>query len=238
MDKSAAAAMGRAPDGMRRRAFLIGGAGAGLCLSLLGAGAARAQPLGGVPYGGKLSFKVLRKGSHIGEHNLRFDQDADGVTIHIDVHIVVKVGPLPVYRHTQTCVERWRGGQVASLDTTTTSTASKQTMTARRASDGVHITSSATADYVASLDALPLTHWNRAIYQGPVFNPENGKMLRETVVGRADDMVRLADGSSIRATRYSVAGDGVEDNFYDTSGVWAGLHARVEDGSYVDYLRV
>jgi hypothetical protein len=235
MNDSPAGETGWRPQSIRRRAFLVGGAGAGLCL--LGAGAARAQPVG-VPASGKLAFKVMRKGNDIGQHVMRFEQDGDGLIIHIDVRIVVRIGPVPVYHHTQHCTERWRGDQFVSLDSTTISTASHQTMSARRAGDGVHISPSSGAPYVASPDTLPLTHWNHAVYQTPVFNPETGKMLRETLVARADDMVRLADGTSIRATRYTVAGDGMEDNFYDSAGVWAGLHARVEDGSFVDYLRI
>jgi hypothetical protein len=222
------------PPRVARRTFLA--AGAGLMLPLAGLDRARAA-LPGVPADGKIDFKVFRDGGHIGQHTLRFEQEGDGLTIQISVRIVIRVGPVPVYHHTQHCTERWRGDHFVSLDSLTASTAARQTVTARREADGIHIQQSDGGSYTAPADALPQTHWNHFAYQGPLFNPENGKMLKETVVGHVEDMVKLADGSSIRATRYSMIGDGIEEDYYDAAGVWAGLHARVQDGSYVDYLR-
>ncbi len=237
MGKNAAETMGWTPQAIGRRAFLIGGAGVGLGFPLLAAARARAA-LPGIPADGRIAFHVFRKGSHIGEHTMRFEQDGDDLTVRVDVRIVVKIGPLPVYRHTQHCTERWRGDQFLSLDSATTSTASNQKVTARRTSDGVQIEPAVGAPYTAPAATLPLTHWNRAVYQGPVFDPEKGKLLRDTLVSRADDMVKLADGSAIRATRYSTSGDAVEDIYYDSAGVWAGLKVKVQDGSSVEYLRV
>ncbi len=95
-----------------------------------------------------------------------------------------------------------------------------------------------TAPFVAPADTLPLTHWNRFAYQGPLFDPQTGKMVKETLVSRSDDMIQLADGSSVKATRWSVTGDGVMDDYYDAAGVWTGLHVKVQDGSHVEYLRL
>ena len=88
-----------------RRAFLAGGAAAGLALPLLGPGVAHAA-LSGIPADGKVAFKVLRKGAHIGEHSLRFDLDGDNLTVVTEVRITVHIGPVPVYHHTQRCTER------------------------------------------------------------------------------------------------------------------------------------
>jgi hypothetical protein len=235
MDRRAGETMGWTPPSLGRRAFLIGGAGAALVLPM--AGAARAA-VPGIPSSGKIEFKVMRKGWHIGEHILHFTQDGDNLTVETDVRIVVRIGPVPVYHHNQTCIERWRGDRFVSLDSTTQSTAAHDKASAHRMPDGVYIQPAEGAPYTAPAEALPQTHWNHLALQGPLFNPENGKLLHETLVGRTDDMVKLADGSSIRATRYSMTGDGVEEDYYDSAGVWAGLRAKVEDGSYVEYLRL
>ncbi len=236
MDPNAAGTMGRTP-GPHRRAFLIGGAGAALAASGLGAGIARAQPPG-IPSEGAITFKVMRRGSHIGEHALKFSQDGDDLVVHIDVRIVVKIGPVPVYHHTQHAIERWRADRFFSLDSSTVSTAARAKVTARRTADGLRIEPASGPPYTATPDTLPQTHWNRLEYQGPLFNPENGTLLRETLVGRNETTVKLADGSTIRATRYTISGDGTEEAYYDSAGVWAGLHVKVEDGSFVDYLRI
>ena len=237
MGWNAAEATGWARKDMGRRAFLAGGAAAGLALPWLAPGRARAA-LSGIPADGKVAFKVLRKGAHIGEHSLRFDQDGDSLTVQTEVRITVHIGPVPVYHHTQRCIEHWKGDRFVSLESTTNSNVSSDTVTARRTTDGVRIEPGSGAPYTAPAEALPLTHWNRFAYQGPLFDPQGGKLLKESLVTRADDMIPQADGSMIKVTRWSVTGDGVMDDYYDSSGVWAGLHVKVRDGSRVEYLRL
>lgn len=222
---------------LARRAFLAGAAAAGLGLPLLRPGLARAA-LAGIPADGKVAFKVMRKGAHIGEHSLRFDMDGDTLTVQTDVRITVHVGPVPVYHHTQRCTEHWKGDRFLALESTTNSNVSHATVTARRTGDGVRVEPAGGAAYTAPAEALPLTHWNRFAYQGPLFDPQDGRLLKETLVGRAEDMIQTADGSSLKVTRWSVTGDGVMDDYYDSGGVWAGLHVKVRDGSRVEYLRL
>src|SRR5579872_1882332 len=124
METGEAEQTGSAQGMTGRRTFLIGAA-AGLGLPLLAPPRARAA-LPGIPPDGKIAFKVMRKGAHIGEHSLRFDQDGDALTVQTDVRITVHVGPVPVYHHTQTCVERWRGDRFIGLDSTTSSNVSHE----------------------------------------------------------------------------------------------------------------
>jgi hypothetical protein len=221
---------------MGRRAFLSGGA-AGLALPWLGAGAARSA-ISGIPTSGKVAFKVMRKGAHIGEHTLLFTQDGDALTVETGVRITVHVGPVPVYHHTQRCLEHWKGDRFVALESTTSSNVAHDVVTVRRTAEGLRIEPSSGVPYMAPAEALPLTHWNRFAYQGPLFEPQNGKLLKETLVARSDDMIAVADGSMVKVTRWSVTGDGVMDDFYDLGGVWAGLHVKVRDGSRVEYLRL
>jgi len=238
MGGDAAEPTGGTHAGFGRRAFLTGGGAAGLVLpSLFRATPARAA-LSGIPADGKVAFKVLRKGANIGQHSLRFEQDGDNLTVHVEVRITVHIGPVPVYHHAQRCTERWKGDRFVSLESSTSSNVSNETVTARRTSDGVRIEPAGGQPYTAPAETLPLTHWNRFAYQGPLFDPQGGKMLRETLVSRTDDMIQAADGSNIKVTRWSVTGDGVMDDYYDASGVWAGLHVKVRDGSRVEYLRL
>jgi hypothetical protein len=191
-----------------------------------------------VPADGKVAFKVIRKGAHIGEHSLTFAQDGDTLIVTTDVRITVHIGPVPVYHHTQHCVERWKGDRFMSLDSTTNSNVSHDVVAARRTADGVRVEPGSGAPYLAPAEALPLTHWNRFAYQGPLFDPEKGKLLKESLVARADDMIPQADGTMVKVTRWSVTGDGVMDDYYDAAGIWAGLHVKVRDGSRVEYLRM
>jgi hypothetical protein len=222
-----------------RRAFLIQGLGAGLALSALGLPALAKASGAGVPADGRLSFQVWRKGGHIGEHALTFQQDGDDLMVQIDVHIIVKIGPVPVMRYTHSCRERWSGGQFQSLEAVSHSNLDKQHVVARRTADGLYIEPAAGAPFTTAADTLPMSHWNRQDMRAPLFNPQDGKILREsTRVLKGDEMVKLADGSMVKATRYAIGGDAAVDDWYDASNVWTALHGRVVDGSYIDYLRL
>jgi len=225
----------RITERVDRRAFLVGGAG--LALPFLATTQAFAAP-SGVPASGQVGFKVYRKGSPIGEHRLKFDQDGDSLTVTTDVHILVKLGPVPVYHFTQHVVERWRGDRFMSLDSTASTQTSHDKVTVRRTADGIHVEPSGDDPYTVP-EIYPLTHWNPRVYQsGVLFNPKDGKAQKVALAARTDDTVKLNDGSSIHATRYAVTGDSVMDEYYDAQGVWSGMHSRVQDGSYVDYRRL
>jgi hypothetical protein len=222
---------------MERRFVLLGGLGVGLA-SL--ARPALAKPiLSGVPTEGRLAFQVWRKGAHIGQNVLHFDQTGDDLTVQIDVNIVVKIGPVPVMRYTHSCKEHWVGGLFQGLESTSHSNMDKQHVVARRGGEGIHIEPAAGDPYTAPSDSLPISHWNRQMMTAPLFNPQDGKPLHETNrVAKGEETVKVANGSSVRASRYGLVGDATLDDWYDASGVWAALHSRVVDGSYIDYLRI
>lgn len=225
---------------MDRRSLLIQGFGAGLALSALGVPALAKAAGAGVPADGRLAFQVWRQGGHIGEHALTFQQDGDDLTVQIDVHILIKIGPVPVMRYIQSCKEHWSGGQFQSLDAVSKQTPGRQQhTTARRTADGIYVEPASGQPYTTSADTLPMSHWNRQSMRAPLFNPQDGKLLKETSrVLKGEEMIKLADGSSIKATRYAISGDAAVDDWYDANNVWTALHGRVVDGSYIDYLRL
>jgi hypothetical protein len=91
--------------------------------------------------------------------------------------------------------------------------------------------------FLADQGVVPLTHWNRQIMDSALFNPQDGKLLRERATSRGADTVQLADGSPLAATRYSLTGDTQIDDWYDRDGVWAALKGKIKDGSVLTYRR-
>jgi hypothetical protein len=88
-------------------------------------------------------------------------------------------------------------------------------------------------------DATPLTHWNMKGLDGPMFNPQTGKvMTREHVAPLGQRPVTLAGGRVIDARAFALTGDAQITDWYDAGDTWTGLRARVMDGSFVDYRRV
>ena len=185
----------------------------------------------------KLAFAAFRNGVRVGEHEMSFSGAADDVAVRTEVSLVVKLGPVPVYRYTHRALERWRGGRFSSLETTTNGNGKLQRVEARRGADAVVI-ETAGGLVKAPANASPLTHWKAATLSSPLFNPQEGKLLRLTARRAGVEQIRLASGELISATRWSLRGESQIDNWYDQGGAWAALRGRLTDGSTMEYRRL
>lgn len=194
-----------------RRELLLGGVG------LLAPGLARAAP-------GKLAFQVFRNGTKIGEHRIAFGGGDDDRTVATDVDMVVKIGPVPVYRYKHTALEKWVGGKWSSIETTTNGNGKVFRASGRAMGSYVQITGPKGA-VRGPADAVPLSHWNQANFGKPLFNPQEGKMLKVTC-------------SKVAAGHWQIRGDAEIDDFYDASGAWVALRGKLEDGSRMEYRRL
>lgn len=212
---------------LTRRGFV--GAGFGLALPSFATAA--------VPANGRLSFAVFRNGDRVGEHVMRFSRSGSGIDVSTDAEMIVKLGPVPVFRYTHTATERWRGGDFAALSTQTNSNGKRERVSAEASGSGVRIEGSS-GQVNAPAGTAPLTHWNTAAFDGPLFNPQLGKLLKVNVSRGGRERVQTAAGDSLSATRWSVRGEAEIDNWYDGEGVWAGLRGKLEDGSTLLYRRL
>lgn len=194
-------------------------------------------PVLAAPTSRRLVFAVFRNGQRIGEHRMTIVGQADGVTVSSDVSMVVKVGPVPVYRYTHSAVEQWRAGRFANLETSTNGGGKRQRVSARRTRDGVVIETSS-GRITAPAGAAPLTHWNAGALNGPLFNPQDGKLLAVTARRAGREAVKLADGRSIESTRWTLRGETQIDNWYDEAEAWAALRGKLPDGSTMEYRRL
>ncbi|WP_309643036.1 DUF6134 family protein [Phenylobacterium sp.] len=187
----------------------------------------------GPPPGRRLAFAVFRNGARVGDHLMTFAGERGAMTVSTQVAMTVKLGPVPVYRYSHRAVERWSGGQFASLETTTNGNGKIQKVTARRTDGGVIIEGAKSGKITAPASALPLTHWNAEALSGPLFNPQEGKMLKVSArrVGRETI-------NGVSATRWSLTGETQIDDWYDANGAWVALRGKLPDGSTMEYRRV
>ena len=198
---------------MPRRAFLAGG----LILPLMPRLALAAPK--------NLSFAVFRNGSHIGEHHVNFAGDEASLTATTDATMLVKIGPVPVFRYHHHAVEKHAGGVFASMETTTTTNGKEEHVICERSTGGVHMDCTY-GKTVLSADTNPMNHWNEQIFSGgPLFNPQTGKILK----------VRVA---KVAPNHVTIRGETEIDDFYDEAGAWQSLTGKLDDGSKVEYRRV
>ena len=195
-----------------RRELILGGVGLALA-----PGAALAVP-------NRLAFQVFRNGTKVGEHLMTFAGDDAARTISTNVAMTVKVGPVPVYKYKHTATEKWVAGKWASIDTTTNGNGKLTKASARAMGSYVQITGP-DGSQRAPADAVPLSHWNQANFSKPLFNQQEGKLLK----------VRC---TQVAPGHWSIRGETEIDNFYDASGNWLALKGKLEDGSKLEYKRV
>lgn len=189
-----------------------------------------------VPASRRLAFAVYRDGVRIGDHLMTFAGDPDSPTVSTDVTMLVKVGPVPVFRYHHRATERWAGGRFASIETTTTTNGKTTKVTARRA-EGAVLIEAGKVRTSAPAASLPLTHWNPDALAGPLFNPQDGKVLKVST-GRRTSGLKLPTGKPATGTLWTLRGDAEIEDWYDEAGTWLALRSKLKDGSVIDYRRL
>lgn len=190
-----------------------------------------------VPAGGRIAFQLVRHGDVIGRHELAFRSDGASLVVSIAVDIVVKFGPIPVYRYRHRGTERWQGDRFAGFDSTTDSDGTPHHMRAVADGDTITVEGSARPRYVAPAHSLPSTYWNPAMLQRHVISSEDGQLFDVTPQKLGDDSVRLAAGGSIRAAHWKLDAGLPLDLWYDVAGQWAHM-VFTKDGSTITYEKL
>lgn len=226
------------PSGRIERRGLLACLGA-VCVSGLARPGQAAPTLGlPVPDRGGLAFRIVRGGSEIGKHTVTFRQDGNTLRVDIAVEILVKFGPIPVYRYVHNASETWRGGLLVAADGKTNDDGKARSMNAQAGPEGLVVEGSLSGRYVAPPGTLVANHWNREELSGPMINPQGGKLLRPLVTPGPEEAVLLASGNRVPASRFNLSGDARLDLWYDRANAWAATRFNPEDGSEVMYERI
>lgn len=211
-----------------RRGFLVAGA----ALASFPGRASGALP---VP-GARLGFDILYKGSKLGTHVLTFDRAGSDLTVQVAADLSLRVLGLRVYRSSHRAIERWRDGKLVALQTSSDDNGTRQRVSVERGADGLVVQATGLPRYVAPANALAATHWNRGELDGPLIDPQSGRLLHPTVVPGAVEAIPTASRATLRARRFTLTGDTRLDLFYDDRLGWAGL-TFTKVGSQVRYVR-
>ena len=188
--------------------------------------------------GGDLSFEVWRGRRRIGLHTVRFRPSGGALEVLIAAQMEVGLGPISLFRYRHQSRELWRDGQFVRLESRTSTNGRLERLSAERKPDEVSIVTGGGQAVRAPPRACPLSHWNLAAMDGPLFNPQTGAVLQEDVSRRAGDTVKLADGRDVAATRCVLTGQAEITDWYDQDGRWTALRGKVADGSFIDYRRL
>ena len=212
------------------RALLAG------ALLLLGAATASLASAGPIPPSGRMAFEVLRNGSPIGTHTLRFRRDGEVTEVDIAIDLAVRVLGITVYRYTHRNTERWQGESLLSLTSATDRNGTPLQVRARRNGAAIEVESSEAGRYAAPPDLVTTSYWHPGFVRSRKLDTQGGRMLQVTITDRGEETIR-ALGTDIVARRWSIAGDLALDIWYDRAGAWSKLRFAAEDGSVIEYVR-
>ncbi len=186
-----------------------------------------------VPASRRLAFRVVRNGSNIGQHVLTFAGEESRLTVQVAVDLAVGIGPITLYRYRHRATERWEDGRVVSFQAETNDDGTVSTIAMRLDGDALAVESSQAGRYRAPPGALPATHWNRRMLDGPFINTQTGEVLRPAVARPGTGPVPWSPQR--QADRYVLTGPIDLETWYDTTPLWVGLRFRGRDGSSIHY---
>lgn len=186
-----------------------------------------------IPPARRLGFRVIRNGSAIGQHLLDFKADGNRLAVRITVELAVGFGPITLYRYRHNATEQWEDGRVIAFQAETNDDGAVATI-AMRPRDGVlAVESSQAGAYLAPAGALPATHWNRRMLEGPFINTQTGAVMRPAVTRVGAEPLPWSPNR--RAERIQLSGDVDMETWYDDTPAWMGLRFRGRDGSSIHY---
>jgi hypothetical protein len=190
-----------------------------------------------VPPSRRLSFRLLRDDSEIGLHTITFDAIGDTLAVLVDVNVLVKLGPIPVFRYTHRAIERWQGRRYLGLESRTDHDGEPNWMRAVTTDAGLVVEGSKAPRYIAPPGVFGTTYWNQDMLRDQVIGSEDGRLFTIRRTALDIEPIPLATGGTIPARHYNIAGGLQLDLWYDTVGQWAHL-AFTRYGATVIYQKL
>jgi hypothetical protein len=182
-----------------------------------------------------LAFDIVRDGTTIGSHTVRFSADGPRLVAEISIRILVTLVGIPVFRYEHDSREVWADGQLVALDTRTNDDGERFAVHAQRDGDRLEV------DGLAGRLSLPATtvptsYWHPAFRTGsPVLDSQRGIVKQLAIAALPDETIEV-DGHPALAAHYRTSGDLDLDLWYLPDGQWAKLVFR-HKGTPISYVR-
>lgn len=197
-------------------------------LFLAGAAAALASPTYAAATASR-RFRIIRDGSDIGTHTLDARLDGDVFDISITIRIAVKVLGITAYRYEMDNRERWRGGELISLDSRVNDDGEKAFARASREGGTLNVEGSGHNGTAPA--GIATTSYFSTEFMGrrPWLSTQTGKPLTVNTAQQAGGWWQVSGGLETRL-RYDGRGEWVGCEF-DAGGEAASYEITSESGA-------
>lgn len=191
----------------------------------------------GVPQGGVLNYWVVRDGSPIGTHIVKFSAKGNDLSVDILTDVQVKVAFITVYKFKHEGHEKWQGGQMVSMQSTTDDDGTPHDLVIVRKDGKFKATDKGTVRE-ASAELLPASLWHPGIVgaeQAAVINTLDGTKMAISTAYKGDEDVKGVKGQ-VKAKHYVVSGELERELWFDPDGVLVKVRFKGKDGSDIQYV--
>ncbi|TVR96742.1 MAG: hypothetical protein EA406_11340 [Rhodospirillales bacterium] len=185
-------------------------------------------------YGEELRFRVLREGSPVGVHRVRFQRQGDRVIADTRFDLEVRVLFFTAYRFQYQSRDVWQDGCLVSLTAKTDDNGAVSAVAAERRNGRLHVEGPG-GRFTTEPGIFPTTHWNAEVVGSDrVLNTINGRIAEVDIRPMGRSRVTLS-GTSADARHYRYTGDLQTEVWYDSDGRWVKMRFQAKDGSTIEY---
>jgi len=185
-------------------------------------------------YGSDVVFDVYRKGNRVGQHHITFRRDGDAVVAETRFDVKIKVLALTVYEYLYTSSERWKNGQLISLEARTDDGGDISEINVSRNGYALSVNNGAQSEIV-NAQTYPTTHWNAGVLGSTkVINTITGRINNVRIENKGTSTV-VTGTAERQATHYMYQGDLKTEVWYDAAGRWVKMRFPGTDGTMIEY---
>jgi hypothetical protein len=186
-------------------------------------------------YGNEIHFRVLRNGSPVGFHRVRFSRQGPDLIAQTKFQIAVDLLFINAYRYEYTSTALWRHGCLISIAAETNDNGTVTRVEAVAEDGGMRI-SGPSGTAMAARRHFPTEHWHSGVLASDrVLNTITGELSAVDILDRGKETVTV-NGFSTTARRYAYTGQLRNEVWYDDIGRWVKMRFTAKDGSTIEYV--
>lgn len=186
-------------------------------------------------YGTEMQFDIIRSGTKIGDHLVRFDTNDDKIVVSSTSRMKIDFLFFTAFQYRYDSRAIWRDGILNELEISVDDDGTLFSMRADQQGPRLRLTRENNSHDI-NLPIYPTNHWNAAVLkQNQVLNTLTGEINNVLISAVGYDDVTTESGI-IPAMRYAYTGDLINEVWYDDMGRWVKLRFNGRDGSVIEYV--